>query len=278
MRNRDVDAFVSLDSGILYSHPSGLPASSPSYDPLALRIPWLHVTETQRAAPPRDSDERSLFERAIHANRYLMTIDGIGHDDFTSYALVANRRAMPSYWPAATPAGAARHELVAEQVLKFFTAYLRADSESKISLAHDVSNPAAFRLEHRDAAPAGITYDELVLALATGRGEAAIGALRAVARENPQDALLREERLWRLQLSLVASWGLLRDALPLIEYTAELYPSSRRALATLAEAYVRLDDDGNALVALSRYLERYPDDKGAREMLARVKARLERSK
>ncbi len=100
MRNRDVDAFASLDSGILFRHPSGLPASSPSYDPLALRVPWLHVTETQRAAPPPGSDEPSLFERAVHANRYLMTIDGIGHEDFTSYALVPNRRAMPAYWPA----------------------------------------------------------------------------------------------------------------------------------------------------------------------------------
>ena len=81
MRNPDVDAFASLDAGILYPHSSGLPASSPSYNPLALRVPWLHVTETQRATPSPGSDAPSLFERAVLANRYLMTIDGIGHEE-----------------------------------------------------------------------------------------------------------------------------------------------------------------------------------------------------
>ena len=55
MRNRDVDAFVCLASGILYEHPSGLPRSSPGYDPLALRVPWLHITPTIAATPPPGS-------------------------------------------------------------------------------------------------------------------------------------------------------------------------------------------------------------------------------
>ena len=35
MRHPDVDAFASLDSGIVYPHPSGLPQALPSYDALA---------------------------------------------------------------------------------------------------------------------------------------------------------------------------------------------------------------------------------------------------
>src|SRR5579863_1380764 len=44
MRNPDVDAFASLDSGIVYPHPSGLPQASPSYDAAALLVPWLQAT------------------------------------------------------------------------------------------------------------------------------------------------------------------------------------------------------------------------------------------
>jgi dienelactone hydrolase len=273
MRDRDVDAFVSMDAGILYRHPSGLPASSPSYDALALRVPWLHITETQRATPPPGSDATSLFERAVHANRYLMTIEGIGHEDFTSYALIPNRRAMPAYWPAATQENAARHKLVAEHVLTFFAAYLRDDAESKASLARDLSKPAGFELDHREATPPTITYDALVETLAAGKGEKAVRELRAVAAVDPHHALLQEERLWRIQLSLGASWGLEKEALPLIEYTAELYPESRRALGTLAGAYFRLDDLPHAQAVLGRYLERYPDDKGAQAMLEQVRTR-----
>jgi hypothetical protein len=277
MRNPDVDAFVSLDSGILYPHSSGLPMSSPGYDPLALRVPWLHATETQRAAPLPGSDARSLFERAVNADRYLMTIDGIGHEDFTSYALVPNRRAMPAYWPASTPSNGARFELVAKHVLTFFSAYLRGDVDSQEALARDVSGSGELKLEHRDAAHATITYDSLVTALLAGKGEEAVRELRAVATLDPSNPLVQEERLWRLQLSLVATWGLAREAMPLIEYTAELYPASQRALGTLATAYVRVKDDPKALAALGQYLERYPDDKGAQSLLEQVKARAERS-
>jgi predicted Zn-dependent protease len=130
---------------------------------------------------------------------------------------------------------------------------------------------SAFELQHRDAAQPTITYDALVLALISGRGEQAIRELRTVAAVNPRHALLQEERLWRLQLSLVASWGLSEQAMPLIEYAAELYPESRRALATFAEACVRLEDYPQALVVLDRYLKRYPDDKGAQAMLEQAK-------
>jgi predicted Zn-dependent protease len=204
-----------------------------------------------------------------------MTIDGIGHEDFTSYALIPNRRAMPAYWPAATPANGARFELVAKYVLTFFSAYLRGDAASKDSLARDVPTSGKFKIEHRDVAPATITYDALVTELLAGRGEEAVRELRAVAAVEPQNALLQEERLWRLQLSLVATWGLAKEAMPLIEYTAELYPASQRALGTLATAYVRVKDDPKALAVLGQYLERYPDDKGAQSLLEQVKTRAE---
>jgi hypothetical protein len=67
MRNRDVDAFVSLPSGILFEHPSGLPRSAPGYDPLALRVPWLHVGTMNTSMPPPGSTVPSLFETATYA-------------------------------------------------------------------------------------------------------------------------------------------------------------------------------------------------------------------
>jgi hypothetical protein len=96
MRNPDVDAFASLDSGILFEHESGLPRISPGYDPAALRIPWMHATPPRALRPPSDA-AKSLFDTAVHAERYLLATEGMGHVDFTSYALVGARRDMPSY-------------------------------------------------------------------------------------------------------------------------------------------------------------------------------------
>src|SRR5207247_1200270 len=54
MRHPGVGAFASLDSGIVYPHPSGLPQASPSYDPLALRVPWLHAAPLRPVERPQD--------------------------------------------------------------------------------------------------------------------------------------------------------------------------------------------------------------------------------
>lgn len=132
MRNRDVDVLVSLDSGIQYPHPSGLPRSSPHYDPLALRVPWLHAA-SRADGPPRTVGARSLFDEAVHSERYWLRIQDLGHADFTSYALVEGRGEVAGYWSAATPEGSATHRAVAEYVLHFFGAYL-AGSEVSMAL------------------------------------------------------------------------------------------------------------------------------------------------
>lgn len=95
MRNPDVDAFVSASSGIIYPHPSGLPGASPHYAPSALHAPWLHVESSVTATLPPDFDEaRSLFELVVHSNRYRLMTQGMGHVDFTSYALIEDRSAV----------------------------------------------------------------------------------------------------------------------------------------------------------------------------------------
>src|SRR5215470_2759537 len=79
MRNRDVDAFASLDSGFLYPHPSGLPQVSPSYDAAALRVPWLHAAPLRPVERSQDPGAKSLFDTAVHSNRYLLVTEGMGH-------------------------------------------------------------------------------------------------------------------------------------------------------------------------------------------------------
>ena len=106
MRNRDVDAFVSLDSGIQYPHASGLPRSSPHYDPHALRVPWLHAA-SRADGPPRTDGAKSLFDEAVHSERYWLRIRDLGHADFTSYGLVEDRGEAAGSWSASISAGTA---------------------------------------------------------------------------------------------------------------------------------------------------------------------------
>jgi dienelactone hydrolase len=270
MRNVDVDAFVSVDSGILFEHPSGIPVASPHYDPLALRVPWLHSQSAEWATQPPDSQVESLFETAIHSERYLLLTEGMGHVDFTSYALIEGRNEMGGYWAAADPEAAEGHEAVSRYVADFFAAFLTQNAASLALLAQDPTELApetTLTLERRSATPASIRYDEFVQAVLAGRADQAIEEVRALRESEPEHMLLNETYLERLVWSLRNTWGLTEKAMPVIRFRAELFPSSVRAQRMLAEGYIDLEDYPAAIDVLSSIVEQNPDNDRAKVRL-----------
>jgi dienelactone hydrolase len=241
MRNRDVDAFVSLDTGIQYPHLSGLPRSSPHYDALALRVPWLHAA-SPRNDGPQTADAPSLFDAAVHSDRYWLRVEALGHADFTSYALVEGRGEVTGYWGPLTPARTAAHGVVAEYVRHFFAAHLTASDVSTALLDQAIRElpNSGMTLDHRAATPPPIRYDELVQKVISGRTDEAIAELRALARSVPDDSLLTESSLGRLCISLLYSWNLPQETLTLVEFSLELFPTSGGGKSLLDETQIAL--------------------------------------
>jgi hypothetical protein len=242
MRNRDVDAFVSLDSGIQYPHPSGLPRSSPHYDALALRVPWLHagVPRNEQLAP----GAKSLYDEAVHSDRYWLRVEGMGHADFTSYGLVEGRGEAPGHWAAVTPARSAMHRVVAEYVLHFFAAHLAAADDSFALLDRAVRGPLpdlGMTLEQRTPTRAPIDYDEVVRKVVSGQGDEAVTELRALAATFPEHPMLTEFNLGRLCVSLLYTWNLAEETLPLAQFAVERYPSSPGLHALLGDTEATLE-------------------------------------
>jgi pimeloyl-ACP methyl ester carboxylesterase len=274
MRHPDVGAFASLDSGIVYPHDSGLPQASPGYDPLVLSVPWLHAAPLRPCERPQDPNVKSLFDTALHSNRYLLVTEGMSHDAFTSYALIAGRRAMPAYWEEPAPDTAHRYSIVAEYVAKFFAAFLRQDSASVAWLARDPKDlfpDARMTLEHRAAAPPAPGYDNLVRMMLRGDGDAAVEKLRSTDAAGANRIGLDQAHLEWLAFSLVYTWGLAKESVPLLLYTAERYPASVQARAILVDCYVTLENYAAAIEILTKLIEQYPNDPGARARLEEVR-------
>ena len=259
MRNRDVDAFVSMDSGIQYPHPSGLPRSSTHYDPLALRVSWLHVAHPRNDQLPPGGDAKTLFDEAVHADRYWLKTVALGHADYTSYALVEDRGAAANYWEPVTPARTAAHRAVADFVLQFFTAQLKAGSTAFLErdVRQVLADPGA-TLEHRSPAAAPLGYDELVRKIVGGQADEAIAELRSLAAAAPGHPLLTEFSLGRLCTSLLFTWNLAEQTLPLVEFMLERYPSSPNATMMLGEAQATLGNTPAAIAAFEQLRERFP--------------------
>ncbi len=217
---------------------------------------------------------KSLFDTAVHSNRYLLVTEGMRHVDFTTYGLIPGRRAMPGYWGDPAPGTARRQGIVADYLAHFFDAFLRADAASMAWLDRDpkVAFPGAqMTLEHRAAIPPSISYDELVRAVMRGDADAAIGRLRAVDEAEAGRAALDQVHLERLGVSLVFEWRLAKEALPLLAFTVERYPASGQARRTLIEANVQLGNYAAAIGILNAVLQQNPNNAGARARLGEIR-------
>jgi hypothetical protein len=261
MRSVDVDAYASIGSGLMFEHPSGLPRIAQGYDPLALRVPWFHADRAQNAVAPPNSNQESLFAQATRSDRYLLLIENMDHFDFTSDALVAGPAPMASYWPPGSPARPASSRTVAHYVHRFFAAALAHDADSRAFLAQapDDSIPGRkVTIEHRTAAPGSITYEQFIEAVVAGRAAEAIGDLRAAAAAEPNHFMLQQNNLDRAVVSLLFTWGLARETIPVIEFMGERYPSPR-ALGLLSQAHVIAGDTPAAIDDLTRLGQQFPN-------------------
>jgi hypothetical protein len=229
MRNPDVDALVTMDAGVLFPDRSTIPAASPDHDPSALRIPWLHATQRVLSVRPEGLREPSLYDTAVHSERYLLLTDSVAHVAYTSFALVEGRAEVPGYWRAWESRETGFHQALARYVGHFFEAFLNRDAESLVVLAEE---PESFgpgvgvSVQRRTPEAAPITYAELVSELVTGDAVDALARVRALRGTDPSHPLLDDTNLRRLTVSLLFTWELDRAARAVIELGLELNPDN----------------------------------------------------
>ena len=269
MRNPSVDAFASFESGVVYPHPSGLPAASADYAPLRLRVPWLHV-DSGRAPRTRES----LLDAAWYSERHRLIFRGLSHVDATSYALIEGREGRLGFWAPSSAEGVERHRTVALYLFHFFNGILNEDSVSRGAFA--TARPGV-AVHSYPASPPTITYASFVEALLNGEGDAAIADVRALREWDPSSALLDDDVLYRLAYTLLYRWGLPELALRVGALNVELHPSSGAAVRGMSMAYVDQGDPGSAIEVYERFLERNPGDEDAERTLEWLRGQLERA-
>ncbi|MFH0944216.1 MAG: alpha/beta fold hydrolase, partial [Planctomycetota bacterium] len=230
MRNPDVDALVSLDAGILYPHPSGIPVNSPHYDPSRLLAPWLHITQRDAVADPAASG--SLFETAVYSERTLILAEGMRHCDLTSFAMIEGKAPVPGYWQDSVGDPRPKYEAVCREVLRFFQTVLLGDRDARRFLERDpagVAAPGPLSFAHHAARPAPPTVGEFCNTLSSSGFEAAAGLVREAMKSHPDCELVREQVLNRLGYQFLYFWGHSDVAVDIFQLMVEIYPESSNA-------------------------------------------------
>jgi hypothetical protein len=277
MRNPDVDAFLSLDSGILDRHFSGLPAAHPQYREDRFRVPWMHLLQARFIRSEKDrSATPSLFERKAFGPSYLVHVPTASHGQFSSYAALGITAAVPGYWGPSTSDPTPVYEEICRVSLAFLRGYLSNDrgpleGSLRAGRAQGPDRPT-FEIEHKEGTPAPPPEAELVRLIIDNGIAQARPVIERVRAEHPGLPLIDESVLNWLGVHFLYWWGREDEAVGVFELNASLYPGSWRAHDSLGEAYADRGRKDEAVRSYKRSLELNPENQNAKSALEQLTA------
>lgn len=276
MRNADIDAFVSLDSGIIFEHNTRLLKQSPYYRPEKLCIPLMHITRTKAENENMNVvEDHSLFESAAYADIFLLRFKDMRHVDFTSYAMYGMDNVVPFYWGPAQGNPNPAYELMCRYVLNFLRAHLYEDKKSRAFLKSDPKEHAALgiflSIESKKGKRAPPTEDDFVNSVFTEGLDKAVQKFREFQQVHPDSKIFEEKHFINLGYRFLYFFGKKDYAIEIFKLYREMSPQSANAYDSLAEAYLM---DGNKELAVLNYQKSLginPDNKNAAEKLKQLR-------
>jgi pimeloyl-ACP methyl ester carboxylesterase len=275
MRHPEASAFLSLDSGILDKHYTGLPASHPGYREDRFRIPWMHMTQARFIRTEKDrAAASSLFERKAFGPSLLVHVPTASHGQFSSYAALGIKSEVPGYWGLPSPDEKQVYERICRLALAFFDAYVRNDPAAAQRLAgsgtDEASGAPGFKIERKEAPASPPTEAELIdLIIEKGPRQAA-QAIERVRREGSGPPSIGESVLNWLGVHFLYWWGREDEAVGVFELNVSLYPGSWAAHDSLGEAYANRGRKDEAIRSYRKSLELNPDNANAKAALERL--------
>jgi hypothetical protein len=276
MRDPRVGAYLSLDSGILDRHYTGLPATHPLYHEAMFRVPWMHLTQDRFIRSEKDRSEKpSLFERKAYGPSYLVHVPVTNHGDFSSYAALGAAAEGPGLWKDGPTAGANLiYEGLCRASLAFFDAHLKGDPgrlEEILQAGQDAGGPG-FRIESKTGRPAPPSEAALVDLIINEGIAGGRPMIERVHRDNPGMVLIAESVLNWLGAHFLYWWGREEEAVGVFELMVSLYPESWSAHDSLGEAYADRGRKDDAVRSYKRSLELNPENQNAKAALDRLTA------
>lgn len=280
MRNPIIRAFVSFDSSVNTPHPSGLPASHPSYDLRKLVIPWIHFIQSRLEKKIWGTVEPPMIiEKKEFGDSYFVQVKTANHGAFTTYANmgIENPVPIPGYWREVEPNLKAIGRAVSESSLMFLDAYLKNDALARNrlqGLALDNRYQDAFgSFEFAAGRTAPPPQEEWIGRIIRDGMAATLPDLEKFRADYPAERLFDESALSWLGLHFLSWWGRQEEAVAVFEWTTRVFPKSANAFDSLGQACLAVGRQDQAVRSYRRALEIDPADKTAKTALEKLAGR-----
>ena len=276
MQDPRVRAMATLDAGILFKHPSGLPGISPHYQEARFQVPWLMLTRPEHL--PRDIGFRgSLFERKTVGDSYLVLMKTWNHGGFSSYATFGITRGVPGYWREVAGQPREAHEVVCRYVASFLDAYLKHDGAAQRFLQQDPATAGLSALvssvTFKKGEEAPLLQDEIIHDIIRLGTTNTLPRLRAAwARPDGRPVIDQASFNW-LGYHFLNWWGREREAIDVFQFITEAFPTSSNAFDSLGEALAVNGRNDEAIAAYRTALRLEPGNANAAAALKRLGAK-----
>lgn len=261
-RHGNVVAAVGLDGTYGFKGNESVLTKAYGYQPDSFR-PALFDLRRAQGEQSADINLEPVLALA-HAERTLVSLKGMHHSDFTSFAMSAEKFAVPikaSYngtgWDRATARKG--YETSARLVLAFLDDEVKqvAHGAEHFLASIQAAQPATFR--HIDAAPSIPSPAEFASLLASKSTDEIRAIVQTSCANVPLTACVDAGRFNNF------AYGLLHQertdqAIALFEFVAWSHPASANAQDSLADAYLSKGDRGKAKSAVERALALAPHD------------------
>ncbi len=276
MRNPDVDLFLSIDSGILFKHFSGLPNSHPHYREERFTILWMHITQKRFIENLRNNQRiTSLFDRKSFGESYLISVDTDNHGLFTSYAMFGMQNAIAGYWGPIQNDPKSLHQDICRYSLNFLDGYLKQDSEAVSKLSNITTDfnktDSLITIKYKTGQTAPPSKDEIIhLIIQNGFNEAE-PVIEQARKSYPDSLLFDENGINWLGYHFLYWWGREDEAIKVFHLNTLLFPKSANTFDSLGEAYLITGDREKAKESYQRSLELNPENQNAKAVLEQMK-------
>ncbi|UCE65633.1 MAG: hypothetical protein JSU85_12310 [Candidatus Zixiibacteriota bacterium] len=275
MRNSRVDAIMTLDAGIVFSHFSGLPGNHPSFDLQLMTSPWLHMTQTKFIEAYRERLDQSVWGK-ISADRYLLLFDDVQHVNFTSYGLLNIPAPLIAYWGDNILPNVPVYSTICRIGLTFMNAYLKNNQEDLRRLIDEIDsqNPdRGFTLENKQGVTPGPTLDQFLNQIISGDIEKAVGQARLYKKTNPSWSFYSESVVNDIGYRFLYALNRPQIALEIFRLNMEMNPQSGNVYDSYAEALLALDRVEEAIENYEKSLKLDPENQNASKILNDLKNR-----
>lgn len=257
MRRPEIEAFLSLDCGILTPHFSGLPASHSSYREEFFAIPWMHMTQARfLETVPGETAPLTLADRKKYGDSWIVAVPAENHGAFTSYATFGIRNAVRGYWAGFDENAPALHDEICRLAGDFFDAALMNHPEAMQEKAPgEGTGGSGLKITYRKGAVPPESSRSLMRRIIDFGLESVRPDLDRLRAADPEASILNEDELRWLAYHFLLWWGRPQEAFAAFRLGVDIFPRSATAWAGLGEAYYLTDRKEEAVAAFRRALE-----------------------